>query len=181
MRSLLVPEDKIEDERQNIFTQEEMAFLRSKDYLRRARDYAIFPLSFHRTNRTENIVLHKIHLNSFDPYEYFSELLSELTPPFTILVDWSFLIKKPVSGELRFCFAQRSTSVDIIKVINNDQDIDTFLAFFKNKSDFELLTHVSDNHRRQSAFDESGFNALKLVCCVAFLSKITTLNAPLPF
>ena len=181
MRTLLVPEEKLQYEREQYFTSEELEFLKQKDLLRRSRDYAIFPAKFHRIHRTENIVIHKLFVQSFDFYQFISELLSELTPPFSILCDCSFIIKKPVNDELRFVFSQRSTSFDTKRMITKDKDIDTVLDFFKNKSNFELLQHASDNHRRQACFDESGFNASKLVCACFFLSKISTLNAPIPF
>ena len=181
MTSLLVAEEKLESEREQYFTVEEMKFLREKDLLRRCRDYAIFPSRLHRVNRSENIVLHKLFLPSFDFYEFLTELLSELTPPFHLLVDCSFIIKKPINDEHRFVFAQRSTSFETIRVINNDSDIDKVLAFFKTKTNVELLNHASDNHQHQACYQESGFNAVKLVCACLFLSKISSLHAPIPF
>ena len=151
---------------------------RSCPPMSRLRD---FPSRLHRTNRSENVVLHKLFVPSFDFYDFLNELLSELTPPFNVIIDCSFLIKKPINDEYRYVFAQRSTSFEIVRVIKNDSDIEKVLAFFKNKTNFELLNCASDNHRRQSAYDESGFNATKLVCACLFLSKISSLHAPIPF
>ncbi len=180
MRSLLVPENKLESERDEYFTQKEIQFLKKQDLLRRCKDYGVFPLSFHKIHKTENVVLHKLFLDSFNFYDFLTELLSELTPPFCVLIDASFLIKKPITEEFRFVFGQRSTSFEIQRVINNDSDIDNVLSYFKHKSNSELLMESADNHRRQACFDESGFNPLKLVCAVLFMSKITSLNAPIP-
>ena len=56
MRSLLLPEEKLESERQEYFTEDEMQFLKTKDLLRRCKDYGIFPLSFHKIHKTENYI-----------------------------------------------------------------------------------------------------------------------------
>ena len=182
MASLLVPEDKLHDERLEYFTTEEYEFLKENDLLRRVKDYGVFPSKFfHRVNKTENICLHKLFVKSFDFLSFVEELLSELTPPFTVLFDFSFLIRKPLTKELRYCFAQRSTSVETTKVMKNDEDIDTLLEFFKGMTNHDYLMHSFENHKRQSNFDKSGFSASKLCCAVVFLSKITSLNAPIPF
>ena len=182
MSSLLVSEEKLEEERLEIFTTEEYEFLKTHDYLRRVRDYAVFPSKyFHRVNKTENVCLHKIFVESFNLYDFLTELVSELTPPFTILLDCSFLIRKPLTEEIRFVFAQRSTSFETVKMIKNDNDTNELLTFFKGMTNHDLLMHAFENHKRQSNFDKSGMNAMKLCCAVVFLSKITTLNAPLPF
>ena len=182
MSSLLVPEEKLEDERLEYFTEDEHNYLKNNDLLRRVRDYGVFPSKFfHRVNKTENICLHKLFVPSFDFFNFLEELLSEITFPFTILCDFSFLITKPLTEEIRYCFAQRSTSMETIKVIKNDHDIENLLTFFKGMTNHDYLMHSFDNHKRQSNFDKSGYNAMKLCCAVVFLSKITSLNASIPF
>ena len=182
IKSLLVSEEMLEKEREEHFSEDELQFLRQKDLLRRAKDYAIFPSKyFHPVNKSENIVVHKLLVKNVELYEFMNNLLSEITPPYHCMVDFSFLIKKPTTGEIRFVFAMRSTCLDIIKKVRNTEDAFDLIDEFKGKSHSDFLGIAYDKHKNQACFHESGFNALNLVCAVIFLSKISNLHAPIPF
>ena len=185
MRSLLETDEIITPQRDAILNESVKNFLEKDKHINRVRDYGIFPFFLHKKHRSENVILSKFLTQSFSLYEFIFLLLEEISMPFTLMIDFTMIIKNPlttsneINVDYRFVFPQRSTSFEITRKIYTEKDINSLLNYLKPLSYNDLLSICYHNHKNQSCFDKSGYVPYCLLTAVIFLSKISTLNPPI--
>ena len=240
LQSIIEPDEVTEVLRREILTTSALHYLEANDYLRRVKDYLILPTKYlHKKYNTENIIINKFVSSNFILHDFVDIILEELSPPFTVKIDFSFLIVNPLSHkehdpsadeerdlsahkerdpsapeegdpsaheerdpsaheerdplshvehddeehdrrDYRYVFPQRSTALPFVFKIYEEKDAAELLTILKPLTLVELQSMTYDCHRNQSCFDKSGYIAHSLLTCVLFLSKISTLHAPIP-
>ena len=75
-----------------------MDFLQQNNHLARVRDYGFFPVSWlHKSKKSENISLHFLLNMEMNVQNLLEKIMTILEPPYTILVDFSFVMHHPES------------------------------------------------------------------------------------
>ena len=75
-----------------------MDFLQQNNHLPRVRDYGFFPVSWlHKSKKSENISLHFLFNMEMNVQNLLEKIMTILEPPYTILVDFSFVMHHPES------------------------------------------------------------------------------------
>ena len=91
-------EDTIAELRSAELSPQIMNFLTHNDLLPRVRDYGFFPVSWlHRSKKSENISLHFMFNLEMNVQNLLEKIMTTLEPPYTILVDFSFVMHHPAS------------------------------------------------------------------------------------
>lgn len=184
LKNTILPVEQIEKTREEELSAELKDFLSANDYTRRVIDYILLPYKFlHKKFKTENIVLVKFMSKNFSVHDFVLHMLETLTMPFEIKIDFSFTIKNPIkNGEdrYRFVFPQRSTCLPTSSKLFDTQDVQELLDYLQPKSYTNFLKIAYETHKNQSCFDKSGYVQDQLLTCVFFLSKVSSLNAPIP-
>ena len=110
----------------------------------------------------------------FDFADFIAEITQNLTYPYDIKLDCSFLIHKPIKlleeDSIRYIWACRSCHFNKITDINSDQNRNKLLLELAELP-FDFLVQLYYSHTENNLYDTSGFIPSRLLSLVVYLTK----------
>ena len=181
------------DEDYSILLAEEVYnFLKAKDNLKTIKDQIIFSAN-NKYRLYDSYRLTKFLKPDFEITTFFDSLLSELTPPYLIFVDFHFLlevsskialknsetvkhtpfdeINEDLPRQFKFQNGTKTSSMNSVIKIFNTTDYEKFFNEFKNLSSNDLLNKAFIHHSELYEYASSRLKPYQLLSLVIHLQK----------
>jgi hypothetical protein len=165
----------------------EMEFFEDLDNLRQLQTKLVInPPKIGRVVETANLIF--LINEDFEFERIMEQVVSMITPPYRILVDFSFLLENyhvedpshrysPLKLYIykyfryRFVWSQMSTALPIEPNLIRDKN--SKMEFLENLPIWsELPRQVERAHQNQSNFQVSGYNMTKILTCSLYITKM---------
>ena len=162
-----------EEDYSNLLPEEVYNFLKKKNNLRTIKDQLIYSKA-NMYRLYESYRLTKFLRSDFEIIKFLDSLLSEITPPYLVFIDFHFLIEIStvnteteqknnfddtlgnIPKQLKFQNATKASSVNNVIKIFNSTDYESLNNEFKNFSSNDLLNKAFIQHSELFDYHSSG-------------------------